>query len=43
MFRGLTRSIIIVSVFMLGLPAAMMLAMDGGDWLERFRLMSPIF
>ena len=43
MFKGLTRTIMIVSAMIVALPAVMMLAMDGGEWLERFRLMTPIF
>ncbi len=43
MFRGLTRTILIVSFLMIGVPAAMMLAIDGADWVERFQLMSPMF
>ncbi|MGA0923453.1 MAG: hypothetical protein ACO37E_02895 [Lutimaribacter sp.] len=43
MFKGLTRSAIIINLAMVGVPALMMMAMDGQDWFERFQLMSPFF
>ena len=43
MFSGLTRAMVIINIFMLGAPIAMMLAMDGSDWLDRLQMMSPVF
>jgi len=43
MFKGLTRSAIIINLAKVGVPALMMMAMDGPDWFERFQLMSPFF
>jgi hypothetical protein len=43
MFKGLTRTILIVSAMIVLLPAVMMLAIDGSEWLERFQLMTPVF
>ena len=43
MFKGFTRSILIISGFMLGLPAVILGVHGGADWVEQLRSFTPIF
>ena len=43
MFRGVTRSIIIISALMIGAPAVVLYGIGGSEWWERMKLMSPMF
>jgi hypothetical protein len=43
MFGGLKRSLFIVVGLLVAAPALMVWATEGGDWLEEFQRMSPLF
>jgi hypothetical protein len=43
MFKGVTRSILIISALMLGAPALMLYAEGGSEWWQQMQLMSPFF
>ena len=43
MFKGLTRSLLIVTAAMVALPAAMLAASGGREWMEKFGNMNPFF
>lgn len=43
MFRGVTRSIIIISALMIGAPAVVLYGIGGSEWWEQMKLMSPMF
>ncbi len=43
MFNGLTRSLALVVGFLVVLPAGIILAAEGPDWLEKLSVMNPLF
>ena len=43
MFNGLTRSLGIVLGFLVAVPALVIWATEGSEWLEKFQMMNPIF
>jgi len=42
MFKGFFSAMLIITGFLVVLPALMILALEGPDWLEQWQLMSPI-
>lgn len=43
MFKGLTRTLIIVTISMVVLPAVLLMASGGSEWIEKFGNMNPLF
>lgn len=43
MFSGLTRSLAVVVGLLVLLPGVLIFAAEGSDWLEKLRMMSPVF
>ncbi len=43
MFKGLTRSLAIITALFLVFPALLIWAAEGSEWLDKFKNMSPIF
>ncbi len=42
MFKGLFSAMLIITGFLVVLPALMILAVEGPEWFERWQQMSPI-
>ena len=42
MFKGFFSAMLIITGFLVVLPALMILALEGPNWLEQWQLMSPI-
>jgi hypothetical protein len=43
MFKGLTRSLAIITALLVAFPALLIWAAEGNEWLEKMGKMSPIF
>jgi hypothetical protein len=43
MFKGITRTILIVCAMLVVAPALMMYGIGGSQWWQQMRLMSPFF
>ncbi|WP_435258610.1 hypothetical protein ACSBLW_02190 [Thioclava sp. FR2] len=43
MFRGLTRTLVIVTAAMVVLPAAVLAVSGGSEWMDKFGMMNPFF
>lgn len=43
MFKGLGRSLAIVTFFLVGVPAVLLASAEGGEWLEKVSKMTPLF
>ena len=43
MFKGLTRTLVIVTAAMVVLPAAVLAVSGGADWMDKFGKMNPFF
>ncbi len=43
MFKGLTRTLVIVTAAMVVLPAVVLMASGGGEWIKKFGQMNPFF
>lgn len=43
MFKGLTRTLVIVTASLVVLPALVLMAAHGSEWTEKFGKMNPFF
>lgn len=43
MFKGLTRTLVIVTAALVALPAVILMASGGPEWVEKFGQLSPFF